>query len=127
MSEVGGGTCCTWRVVTHTAPDTVSAADALGYPVVLKAADPNLVHKSDVGGVRLKLTAAAVTAAYQAVVVATGTPAALRFTGVTANRAPLASAGSVNRLDLARGNRTLTRTSNLKGGAFTITWLHTFL
>src|SRR5262249_25470355 len=33
----------------------VEEASRLGYPVVLKSADPNLVHKSDVGAVKLKL------------------------------------------------------------------------
>ena len=31
------------------------AADAIGYPVVLKIASPDIVHKSDVGGVQLHL------------------------------------------------------------------------
>jgi acyl-CoA synthetase (NDP forming) len=35
--------------------EAVAAADAMGYPLALKAADPNLVHKSDVGGVVLGL------------------------------------------------------------------------
>ncbi|NMO57287.1 GNAT family N-acetyltransferase [Actinoplanes sp. TBRC 11911] len=51
----------------------VAAANRLGYPVVLKSADPALVHKTDRGGVRLGLTGphevreafAAVTAAGQ--------------------------------------------------------------
>jgi acyl-CoA synthetase (NDP forming) len=34
----------------------VAAAGRLGYPVALKAADPDLVHKSDIGGVLLGLT-----------------------------------------------------------------------
>ncbi|MEU4216710.1 GNAT family N-acetyltransferase [Actinoplanes sp. NPDC026623] len=34
----------------------VAAANRLGYPVVLKSADPDLVHKTDVGGVRTGLT-----------------------------------------------------------------------
>ncbi len=45
-------------VVTRRARDAreaVAAADELGYPVVLKAASPELVHKSDVGGVDLDL------------------------------------------------------------------------
>jgi acyl-CoA synthetase (NDP forming) len=43
----------------------VAQAQRLGYPVVLKAADPGLVHKTDVGGVRLNLRdAAAVRSAY---------------------------------------------------------------
>ena len=29
------------------------AAEAMGYPVVLKIASPDIVHKSDVGGVTL--------------------------------------------------------------------------
>jgi acyl-CoA synthetase (NDP forming) len=64
--------------VVHSAPDAVAAADTLGYPAVLKAADPNLVHKSDTGGVRLNLAdAGAVTAAYAAVVEAAGSPTVL--------------------------------------------------
>ncbi len=42
--------------VTETAPassadEAVEAADALGYPVVLKVRSPNVTHKTDVGGV----------------------------------------------------------------------------
>ncbi|MFY1692412.1 GNAT family N-acetyltransferase [Plantactinospora sp. WMMB782] len=39
-----------------SAADAVAAADGFGYPVALKSADPDLVHKSDVGGVALHLT-----------------------------------------------------------------------
>ena len=42
------------RIAT-TAEEAVAAADDLGYPVVLKAGAPGLVHKIDVGGVRLGL------------------------------------------------------------------------
>ena len=43
----------------------VAAAEALGYPVALKAAAPEIVHKTDVGGVILDLRdAAAVERAY---------------------------------------------------------------
>ncbi|MDZ7676105.1 MAG: GNAT family N-acetyltransferase [Acidimicrobiales bacterium] len=47
-------------------PDhAATAAIELGFPVVLKAAGPDLVHKSDVGGVRLALgSAAEVRSAY---------------------------------------------------------------
>jgi acetyl coenzyme A synthetase (ADP forming)-like protein len=44
----------------------VAAADRAGYPVVVKASGPDLVHKSDVGGVRLDLASAdEVAAAYR--------------------------------------------------------------
>jgi acyl-CoA synthetase (NDP forming)/GNAT superfamily N-acetyltransferase len=47
-------------------PDAVAAADALGYPVVLKSASERLRHRPDLSGVRLDLAhAAAVAAAYR--------------------------------------------------------------
>ena len=49
------------------AADAVAAAGAIGFPIALKAVAPGLVHKSDVGGVRLALTDGdAVRAAYVA-------------------------------------------------------------
>ncbi len=46
-------------VISTEAADTpdaaVAAAERIGYPVALKAASPALVHKTDVGGVRLGL------------------------------------------------------------------------
>jgi acetate---CoA ligase (ADP-forming) len=39
----------------HTADEAVAAARALGLPVVLKATGKRILHKSDVGGVRLAL------------------------------------------------------------------------
>jgi acetyl coenzyme A synthetase (ADP forming)-like protein len=51
--------------VATTAAAAVAAAAELGYPVALKAAAPQLVHKSDAGGVTLDLRdAAAVTSAF---------------------------------------------------------------
>jgi acyl-CoA synthetase (NDP forming)/GNAT superfamily N-acetyltransferase len=51
--------------------EAVAAAARMGYPVVLKAAEPALVHKTDVGAVRLGLTdATAVSQAYQAIAAA---------------------------------------------------------
>ena len=48
--------------------DAVRAADAIGYPVVLKIASPDIVHKSDVGGVQLRLQdAEAVRQAFRAI------------------------------------------------------------
>ncbi|MFI7542510.1 GNAT family N-acetyltransferase [Actinoplanes sp. NPDC049599] len=62
--------------VAHTAREAVMAAERAGYPVVLKSADPELVHKTDTGGVRLGLAdAAAVTRAFVAVAAA-GQPGA---------------------------------------------------
>ena len=55
-------------VATHhvtSADEAVTAAEALGFPVALKAAGTALVHKTDVGGVRLGLAdAGAVRRAY---------------------------------------------------------------
>ncbi len=41
--------------VVATAGDAVAVADELGYPVVLKRVAPGVVHKSDEGGVALRL------------------------------------------------------------------------
>jgi acyl-CoA synthetase (NDP forming) len=66
-------------LATETVADeagAVAAAEAAGYPVVVKSADPDLVHKTDSGGVRLGLTdAEAVRAAFR-VVDAAGRPGA---------------------------------------------------
>ncbi|HKP13278.1 MAG TPA: acetate--CoA ligase family protein, partial [Blastocatellia bacterium] len=43
------------RLVTK-ADEAVKAAKAIGYPVVLKAVGPRILHKTEVGGVRLNLT-----------------------------------------------------------------------
>ena len=49
-----------------TAAEAVAAAEAVGFPVVLKARSGNIVHKTDVGGVALNLDSSeAVRAAYQ--------------------------------------------------------------
>jgi len=50
-----------------TTPDQARKyADELGYPVVMKVSSPKIVHKSDVGGVRVGLESAeAVTQAYR--------------------------------------------------------------
>ena len=45
--------------LASTHEEAVAAANAIGYPVVLKAVSPGLTHKSDVGGVVLHLNDAA--------------------------------------------------------------------
>jgi acetate---CoA ligase (ADP-forming) len=41
--------------LAHTPQEAVNQAESLGYPVVLKIASPKIIHKSDVGGVRIGL------------------------------------------------------------------------
>ncbi|HEX6844101.1 MAG TPA: acetate--CoA ligase family protein [Actinomycetota bacterium] len=61
-----------------TAEDAVAAAEAIGYPVVLKTAAPGITHKSDVGGVRVGLADAdEVRAAYEDVAARLGPRAAV--------------------------------------------------
>lgn len=43
-----------WKVA-HNGDEALTAAGEIGYPVVLKAIAPDLVHKSDVGAVRIDL------------------------------------------------------------------------
>jgi acetyltransferase len=72
-------------VPAATADEAVRAADAAGYPVVLKILSPDITHKTDVGGVALDLSdAVAVRAAFAAMLetVARRAPAA-RLDGVT--------------------------------------------
>jgi len=71
-----------------TADEAVRAADAAGYPVVLKILSPDITHKTDVGGVALDLVdAAAVRDAFAAMMetVARKAPAA-RLSGVTVQK-----------------------------------------
>jgi acetyltransferase len=42
-----------------TADDAVRIAETIGYPVVLKIASPDILHKTDVGGVKVGLNSAA--------------------------------------------------------------------
>ncbi len=49
----------------HSAAEAVAAAERIGYPVVMKIVSPDILHKSDLGGIILNLTdAGAVSAAY---------------------------------------------------------------
>jgi len=64
--------------------EAVAAAGAIGYPVVLKVVSPDIVHKSDVGGVVLDLRdAGAVAEAYDRIMAAvTATQPDARVLGV---------------------------------------------
>ena len=46
--------CAAWKIA-DTVADAEAAADAIGYPVVIKADAPSVIHKSDVGGVAVNL------------------------------------------------------------------------
>ncbi len=42
--------------LARNSDEAVSAASAIGYPVVMKVVSPDIIHKSDAGGVRVNLT-----------------------------------------------------------------------
>jgi acetyltransferase len=44
--------------LVETSSQAVEAANQIGYPVVMKIVSPDIIHKSDVGGVRLNLATA---------------------------------------------------------------------
>ncbi len=44
--------------VAATAEDAVTMAEEMGYPVVMKIASPDILHKSDIGGIKLNITSA---------------------------------------------------------------------
>jgi acetyltransferase len=43
-------------ILTHSAEQAATAAERMGFPVALKIESPEITHKSDVGGVALKLS-----------------------------------------------------------------------
>ncbi|WP_052694092.1 acetate--CoA ligase family protein [Nocardioides luteus] len=61
------------------AEEAVEAADWLGWPVVLKLADPDIDHRTDLGGVRFHLTDpdAVRAAAHELLAISTGRPGLL--------------------------------------------------
>jgi acetyltransferase len=71
--------------IAPTEAEAVAAADAIGYPVVLKLHSHTITHKTDVGGVQLNLADAdAVRAAYRAIQAAVAERRGARhFEGVT--------------------------------------------
>jgi acetyltransferase len=44
------------RIVTETSREAISAADSLHYPVVMKIVSPDILHKSDIGGVKVGIS-----------------------------------------------------------------------
>jgi len=42
-------------ILAKDVEEAVAAADSIGYPVVLKIASPDILHKSDIGGVRVNV------------------------------------------------------------------------
>lgn len=81
-----------WQVAT-SADAAVAAAGSMGFPVVMKIVSPDIVHKTDVGGVRLSLgDADAVRGAYDAILASVRAKApAARIEGVLV--APMISGG----------------------------------
>lgn len=68
-------------VLAVDAEVAVAAADVVGYPVALKLAAPDIMHKSEIGGVRLDLAdAAAVRAAFAGIL--RGVPPGVAVDGV---------------------------------------------
>jgi len=51
----GAGLKVTLPVMAASKKEAVAAAEKLGYPVVMKIVSPQISHKSDIGGVKLKL------------------------------------------------------------------------
>ncbi len=44
--------------LAKTADEAVAAAERIGYPVVIKIASPDILHKTDIGGIKLNITSA---------------------------------------------------------------------
>jgi acetyltransferase len=56
-------------VLATTAAEAVTHADGMGYPVVLKIVSPQIIHKSDAGGVKVNLAdAEAVANAFETII-----------------------------------------------------------
>jgi acyl-CoA synthetase (NDP forming) len=80
--------------LVSSADESVKAAAEFGTPVVLKVVSPQILHKSDIGGVRLNVRAdeQAVRDAYAAVTTAAGTVDGARVEGVLVS--PMRSGGT---------------------------------
>ena len=44
--------------LAKTADEAVAAAESIGYPVVMKIASPDILHKTDIGGIKLNIASA---------------------------------------------------------------------
>jgi acetyltransferase len=44
--------------LAKTADEAVAAAERIGYPVVMKIASPDILHKTDIGGIKLNISSA---------------------------------------------------------------------
>lgn len=73
--------------IVNSVEEAVAAADDLGFPVVLKIVSPDILHKSDIGGVRLGLAdGEAVRAAYRGILSDVGRAADARIAGMLVAR-----------------------------------------
>lgn len=82
LLEAWGFPVAPWRVVTRR-EDVGAAAAAVGYPVVLKIDAPDIVHKSDMGGVEVNLAdEAAALAAHDRILAAAAAAPATEIRGV---------------------------------------------
>src|SRR5690606_36094495 len=64
------------EMAVQTAGDAVRAAERFGYPVVMKILSPDILHKSDIGAVKLNIRDAdGVRAAHDAILTAAATHA----------------------------------------------------
>lgn len=45
-------------ILATTADEAVAAAESIGYPVVMKITSPDILHKTDIGGIKLNITSA---------------------------------------------------------------------
>jgi len=67
------GLCVTREKLASTEDEAVACAEEIGFPVVLKVVSPDILHKSDIGGVRLGLRdTGAVRQAYREIMQAVG-------------------------------------------------------
>ncbi len=64
----GIGVATTNWLVAKSEEEVVSMSEAIGYPVVLKILSPEIIHKSDAGGVKLNLGREEVRGAYNELV-----------------------------------------------------------